>query len=200
MVHGWSSLSTFIYYELIGGWIFTLWIPFDGMFIVELNWVFTYPSEVFQVVYHCLPFSPFQWPLVIFYYYNEIIFITFFSKMFMRSRNILPRIFKSIYFHLIGFWESWLFNYPLTSILHLLTLNLRYWHETNGITSLDVWWVYVSNISSILWGNPKLLVRQYMVPNLGINGGEGKWARMFPNVLNQLSSGSWVSLCLPSCI
>ena len=42
----------------------------------------------------------------------------------MRSRTILPRIFKSLYFCLIGFWESWLFNYPLTFILSFPTLNI----------------------------------------------------------------------------
>ena len=36
--------------------------------------------------------------------------------------------------------------------------------------------------------------------NLGINGGEGKWPKMSPNVLNQLYSESWVSLRLSSSI
>ena len=101
----------------------------------------------------------------------------------MRSRTILPRIFKSIAFHLIGFCEPWLFNYPLTLILYFSTLNLMDWHGTIGVPSLDVSLVYDSNLSSIHWGNPKLLVRQCKVPNLGINGCEGKRPRIFRNVL-----------------
>jgi len=62
IVGDWYSWSSFWYHQLIGGWIRLRWIPFDGMFMVELIWFFTYPSKVFQVVYHCLPFSPFQWP------------------------------------------------------------------------------------------------------------------------------------------
>ena len=34
----------------------------------------------------------------------------------------------------------------------------------------------------------------------GINGSEGKWFKIFPNVLNQLFSDSWVSLRLSSSI
>ena len=118
----------------------------------------------------------------------------------MRSITILPRISKSIYFRLIGLWELWLVNYPLNLILYFPILNIMYWQGTNGVPSLDVLWTYALNFSSIRSGNPKLLVRQYRVSNLGINGGEGKWPRMFPNVLFQLSSDSWVSIHLPSCI
>jgi hypothetical protein len=59
------------------------------------------------------------------------------------------------------------------------------WNGTKGILSLDISWYYVSNISSIHLGNPKLLVCQYRVPKLGINGGKGKWPKMIPNVLNK---------------
>ena len=31
------------------------WIPFDGMFMIDLFWVSTYPSEVFQLVSYWLP-------------------------------------------------------------------------------------------------------------------------------------------------
>ena len=116
--------------------------------------------------------------------------------MYFISRTILPIISKSLSFYLIGFWKLWLFNYPLNFTLILPTLNLMDWHGTKGIPSLDVLWAYVSNLNSIRWGNPKLLVCHYRVPKLGINGGEGKWPKMFPNVLNQLSSDSWVSLRL----
>ena len=37
------------------------WITFDGMFMIELFWVSTYPSKVLQLVCDCLPYSPFQW-------------------------------------------------------------------------------------------------------------------------------------------
>ena len=53
MVDGWSRLSSFRSHELIGSLVLLLWIHFDAMFIVELIWVITYPSEVFQVVYPC---------------------------------------------------------------------------------------------------------------------------------------------------
>ena len=61
---GWSLIFPipFWSHELTSGWIFLLWIPFDGMFIVELIRDITHPSKVFQVVYPCLSFSPFQWP------------------------------------------------------------------------------------------------------------------------------------------
>ena len=38
------------------------------------------------------------------------------------------------------------------------------------------------------------------VPNLGINGGQGKWPRMFPNVLIWFYSDSSIYLHLPTCI
>ena len=153
----------FLSHELIGGWIYLLWISFDGIGIFYLIWVVTYPSEVFQVVYLCLPFSPFQWP---FSPFEGFWFLTFIKRLFsklnhpkMFIRAILPRIFKSISFQLNGFWESWLFNYPLTFILYFPTLNLVYWHGTKGVLSFDVSWTHVSNFSSIRWGNPKSLVR-----------------------------------------
>ena len=76
--------------------MFLLWIPFASMFIYELIWVITYPSEAFQVLYPCLPFSPFK----------RLLFLTFpvrlfsqglCSKIFIGSRTILPRILKSIF-------------------------------------------------------------------------------------------------------
>ena len=103
-------------------------IPFDGMFMIKLIWVYIYPLEVFQMVYHCLPYSPFQWP---FHPNLGLWFLTslmrFFSegdcpKMFMRLRTILPRIFKSLSFRLIGFWRLWLFKYPLNFTLYFPTL------------------------------------------------------------------------------
>ena len=45
---------------------------------------------------------------------------------------------------------------------------------------MNVSWAYVSNLISIRWGNPKLLVLQCRVLKLGSNGGEGKWSKMFP--------------------
>ena len=99
--------------------------------------------------------------------------------MFRRSRSILPRIFKALCFHLIGFWRLWLFNYPLTFTLTFPILKSMYLHCNKGVPSLDVSWAYVSNLISICWGNRKLLARQCKVPKLGINGGEGKWFKMF---------------------
>ena len=152
------------------------------MFMIELFWVTTYLSEVLQLVFDCLPYSPFQWPFhpnLGFWFLTSVIklFSQFFlPNMFIRSRIIISRIFKFISFHLIGFWESWLLNYPLNFILSFPNLNLRDWHRTKRIPSLDVSWVNLSNIISIRWGNPKLLICQCRVPNLGINGGEGKWS------------------------
>ena len=114
------------------------WIPFDGMIIIKLIWVFTYPLEVFQLVCHCLPYSPFQWPchpnLGLWFFISLMIF---FSQgecpnMFRRSRSILPRIFKSLSFHLIGFWRLWLFNYPWTFTLTFPISNSMYWHVPRG--------------------------------------------------------------------
>ena len=139
IVDGWSFLSSFLSHELIGGWIFLIWIPFDGMFIVELIWVITYPLEFFQVVHHRLFFSPFQWPFSPFEGFWFLTFLMsllshfFCSKMFVGSIIILPSIFKSISFCSIGFWESWLFNYPLTFILSFPTLKLMDWNGTKGV-------------------------------------------------------------------
>ena len=52
----------FWYYEFFGGWFYFLLDYFDGMFMIELFWVSTYPSEVLQLVYDWLPYSTFQWP------------------------------------------------------------------------------------------------------------------------------------------
>jgi hypothetical protein len=53
--------------------------------------------------------------------------------MFMRSITTLPRIFKSLSFHLIAFWEPWLFNYALNLTLSFPTLNLMYWNGAKGV-------------------------------------------------------------------
>ena len=137
------------------------WTPFDCMFMINLFWVSTYTSEVFQLVCDCLPYSPFQWtfyPNLRLLFFNSLMII--FSqgecpKMFMRSMIILPRISKSLSVRLIGFWRLWLFNYQLTFTLSFLTLNSMYWHGTKGIPSLDVSWAYFSNLISIRWGKPK---------------------------------------------
>ena len=133
----------------------------DGMFMIELFWVSIYPSEVLQLVCHCLPHSPFHPNLgLLFFTY----LMRFFSqgrcpKMIMRSRSILQRIFKSLSFCLIGFWRLWFFNYPFTFTITFPTLNSMDWHGIKGFPSLDVSWAYVSNINSIRWGNRKLLGR-----------------------------------------
>ena len=62
MVGYWSNLSSFDIMSYLVVDFTYYWIPFDDMFMIELIWVFTYPSEVFQLVCHCLPYSPFQWP------------------------------------------------------------------------------------------------------------------------------------------
>ena len=62
MVGCWYNIYSFdiISYFLVDSTCYS--IPFDGLFIVELFWVSTYPSKVFQLVCDCLPYSPFQWP------------------------------------------------------------------------------------------------------------------------------------------
>ena len=111
------------------------------------------------MVHLCLPFSPFEgWKLL-------IIIMRLFSwglcpNMFIISITILPRIFKFIYFCLIGFWESWLFNYPLNLTIYFPTINPMDWHGTNGVPSFYVSLTYMSNFSSIHSVNPKLLVCQ----------------------------------------
>ena len=129
----WLTLHILFWsYELIDGWNFLLWIPFDGMFIVELIWVITYPSESFQVVYPCLPFSPFEglWFLTfLMILFSQVLC----AKMFIRSRTIVHRIFKFISFRLIRFWEHWLFNYPLYLTLYFPTLKLMDLHGTKQV-------------------------------------------------------------------
>ena len=152
-------------------------------------------SKWFILVY---PFHPSNGPLhplkgCDFYLSNEIFTQFLCSKMLFRSRTIIPRLVKSISFYLIRFWEPWMFNYPLNFILYFTSLNLMDWHGNRVITSFDISWTYVSNSISIRWGNPKLLVCQCRVLSLGINGDEGKWPRMFPNVLIKLV---WVSFRL----
>ena len=59
MVGYWSNLSSFdmMIYLVVDSSFY--WIPFYGMFIVELFWVSTYLSELFQLVCDYLPYSPF---------------------------------------------------------------------------------------------------------------------------------------------
>ena len=76
------------------------------------------------------------------------------------SWTILPRIFKFISFHLIVFWELWLFNYLFSFTLDFPIPNLMDWHQTNGFPSISVSRTYVKYFSSIQWGNPKLLAFQ----------------------------------------
>ena len=206
MVDGWSFLSSFWSHELFGGWIFLLWIPFDGILIFELIWVITYPLEAFQVVYSCLPFSPFQWPFSPFKGWWLLTFIMrLFSQLlyiyiFIMSITIIPRIFKSTSFRLIGFWESWLFNYPLTFILYFL------YPKTHGLTWDQGFYLILClmNLCFKFQLNPLRKSKFIGLPSrvliLGINGGEGKWPRIFPNVLIWFCSDPWVTLLLPTCI
>ena len=69
-----------------------------------------------------------------------------------------------------------------------------------GFPYLYVSWSYVSNLSSIRWGNPKLLVHHYKVPNLGINGGECKLSKCSLIFFIQLFGDSLVYLHLSSSI
>ena len=114
-----------------------------------------------------LPLSTlFTLPMTLFTLQRVVIFtfiMRLFSQllcpnMFIGSITIIPRIFKSISFCLIGFWESWLFNYHLNLIQSFPTIKLMAWHGTKGFPSLDVSWVYVSNLISSHWGNPNILV------------------------------------------
>ena len=155
MVGYWSNLSSFdIMSSLVVEFNF-YWIPFDGMFMIELFWVSTYPSKVLQLVCDCLPYSPFQWPLhpkLGFWFLTSL--MRFYSqfecpKMFRRSRSILPRIFMSLSFHLIRFCRLWRFNYPLIFTLTFPNLKSIDWYGTKGVPSLDFSWDYVSNLSSI---------------------------------------------------
>ena len=138
------------------------WFPFDGMFMIKLCWVSTNPSKVFQLVYYCLPYSPWKWPfhpnlgLLFFTSLVSLVSQNECPNMFRRSRRILPRIFKSLSLHLIGFGRLWLFNYPLTFTLMFPTLNSMDWHGTKGVPYKDVSWAYVSNLSLIRLENPKL--------------------------------------------
>ena len=52
---------------------------------------------------------------------------------------------------------------------------------------------------NLMWKS-KFISSLSWVPNLGINGGEGKWPRTNPKVLIWFSSDSWVTLHLPTCI
>jgi hypothetical protein len=117
------------------------WIHFYGMFMLDLFWVSTYPSEVFQLVSYCFPYSPFQLP---FHPNLGLWFLTSLMrlflqigcpKMFRRSRSTFPRIFKLLSFCLIGFWRWWLFNYPLNFTLTFPISNSMDLHGTKGVTS-----------------------------------------------------------------
>ena len=76
------------------------------------------------------------------------------------SKPILPRSFKFISFHLIGFLDLWLYDYLLDFTLSFHTQKPIYWHETKGDLTFYVSITYVSIFSSILCGNPKLLAHQ----------------------------------------
>ena len=119
--------------------------------------------------------------------------------MLIMSRTIFPRSFKFIYFCLIGFWELWLFNYPFSFTLYFPTPNLMDWDETMGFPPY-----FLKNLWSMFHLNPmrqsKVIGSPSWVSNLGINGGEGKWPRINPNVLIWFCSDSWVTLLLHTCI
>lgn len=139
MVSYWSNISS---YDIMSSLVveFTFyWIPFDCMFMIDLLWVSTYPLEVFNWFPIDYPCSPFQWlyhpnlglwfltSLMIFFSLDEC------PNMFRRSRNILPRIFKLLSFHLIEFWRWWLFNYPLTFTINFPISRSIDWHGTKGV-------------------------------------------------------------------
>ena len=119
-------------------------------------------SNWFMIAY---PISPFQWPfhpkLGLWFLTSLMIYFSqyAFPNIVMRSRSILPSTLKLLSFRLIRFWRHRLFNYPLTFTLYFPILNSLDWHGTKGVPSLDVSWAYVSNINSIRWVNPMLLVR-----------------------------------------
>ena len=78
--HWWLIFPIVFLISWVNWWLSCLlWMTFDGMFIFELIWVITYPSKVFQVIYHCLPFSPFQWP---FSPFEGLCFLTFLMSLF----------------------------------------------------------------------------------------------------------------------
>ena len=139
MVGYWSNLSSCNIMSYLVFYSTWYWVPSDGMFMIELFWVSTYPLEVLPLVCDCLHYSRFQWP---FHPNLGLLFLTslmrfvsqgYYSNMFIRSRTILPRIFKSLSFCLIGFWKLWFFNYPLNFTLPIFTLNLMVWHWKNGM-------------------------------------------------------------------
>ena len=105
------------------------------------------------------PFSPFKGCLLL-VILTDLFSLRLCAMIFIMLRTILPRIFKFIYFHLIGFWELWLFNYPLAFTLSFPTINPMDWHDTKGIPSIRVSRTYDQYFSSIWWGNPMLLAFQ----------------------------------------
>lgn len=52
---------------------------------------------------------------------------------------------------------------------------------------------------NLMWQS-KVIGPTSWVPNLVINGGDGRWPRINPKVLISFSSDSWVTLCLLTCI
>ena len=164
-------------------WYFNLCFEYDGWWLTFpvfylIPWVnfwlniltltasWRYDHCWIHLVYHlpfkslltCSPFSPFKgwWFLfIIMGLFSELLL----SMMLIMSITILTRIFKFIYFRLIGFWALWILNYPLTFTLSLPTLNLMDWHGTKRVLSFDVWITYFSIFISIRLGNPNLLTR-----------------------------------------
>ena len=85
------------------------------------------------------PFSSFKWHFSPFKGWRFLVIIVelfsyvFCSMVLIMLRTILPSIFKFISSHSIGFWESWLFNYPLNFTLEFPTPNLIDWHEIRWV-------------------------------------------------------------------
>jgi hypothetical protein len=138
--------------------------------------------------------------LVIFDHYNGLIFtdIMCYDAYYVKSHPLDD--FQVHIFPFDWFWELWLFNYPLTFTLYFPIINLMNWNWTKEVLSFDVSRTYVSNFSSIWFGNPKLLA-SYV--------GYRIWALMVvrENVLELIimlkilfSSDSWVILHLDTCI
>ena len=207
MVGDWYNLSSFWYHELIGGLIFSLldsfWWYVHGWTHFSLHLSYgSLPSGLSLSTLFTLPMTIFSLQrVVIFYLYKWAYFHNFSVLMYLLGQEPSSLWFSSPYLSVwLGFGSRDCSTTPWLSPYIFPTLNLMDLHRTKGVTLLNVSGAYVSNINSIHWRNTKLLVRECRVQNLGINGGEGKWPIMFPNVLIKLYSESWVSLHVPSSI
>lgn len=155
MVDGWSCLSSLWSHDLIGGWnLLTLNIfLWYGQYWTHLSYhvpLISLLNGVSLSPLFTLPMTLFTLQGVVFFTFIMRLFSQVFClNMFIRSRTIIPRIINFISFCLVGFWESWLFNYPLNFILYFPTQNLMDWHGTKFIPSFDVSWTYVSNLIPI---------------------------------------------------